>query len=507
MKVNRIPAKAYGLDPSTGKLVERGAAIGIIAAQSIGEPGTQLTMRTFHSGGIAVLKAPEIRAPFDATVEYGDNIRYVKLAGGIHLVTNKNGVIRLRDKNHPEREPEEFTILIGTTIGVGPGDEIGKGDLLATWDPNTAPILAEKKGVVTFRHMTLGVTTKRELDSSGRAATVVIEHKDDLTPAVLIMNGDTVVAEYSIPVGAQVFVNEEDKVEIGGILAKIPRQASKSQDITGGLPRIAELFEARRPKDVAEMAKIEGLVHFDGTVRSKKRLKVVGDDGHSEDHLIPHGKNIIVQAGDRVTKGQLLTDGAPDPHEILEIKGRTELENYIISEIQKVYRRQGVTINDKHIEIIIARMLRKVRISDPGDSDYMWGEQVDRVTIAAVNAEIEAQGGAPATYDPILLGITKASLDTESFISAASFQETTRVLTEASTLARRDKLNGFKENVIMGHLIPAGTGLPAYRRLSISTLGNAVEPEEKKVGKGGKRDKPTRTRSSAPRRARSEENA
>jgi DNA-directed RNA polymerase subunit beta' len=482
MKVNSIPAKAYGLDPSTGKLVERGAAIGIIAAQSIGEPGTQLTMRTFHSGGIAMLKAPEIRAPFDGKIEF-EGIRSVDLAGGLLLVTNKNGIVRLRDPKNPEKDPVEYNILIGTALSVGDGGEISKGSLLAQWDPQTAPILAEKDGIAVFRDMTLGVTTKRELDSSGRVATVVIEHKEDLNPSVQIMKGDKLVAEHFIPVGAQVFVNEDDSVTIGTILAKIPRQASKTQDITGGLPRIAELFEARRPKDVAEMAKIEGIVSFEGTIRSKKKLVVTNDEGHHEEHLIPHGKNIVVQAGDRVNKGQLLTDGAPDPHEILEIQGRTELENYIISEIQKVYRRQGVTINDKHIEIIIARMLRKVRITDPGDTDQFWGEQVDRHSLHRKNKDIEDAGGKGAEFEPILLGITKASLETESFISAASFQETTRVLTDASTLARRDALTGFKENVIMGHLIPAGTGLPAYRRLTVTTLisdGDGDKPSKKK---------------------------
>ncbi|MDR2862340.1 MAG: DNA-directed RNA polymerase subunit beta' [Puniceicoccales bacterium] len=473
MKVNSIPARAYGLDPSTGKLVERGTAIGIIAAQSIGEPGTQLTMRTFHIGGVAnqVLRNPEIRVRNNGLVEF-QGIRYVEIGDNVIIVLNKNGTIFLRDPADRENVLEEHSIVIGSILSVKDGGQIKKGDILARWDPHNVPILSEKAGSVAFRDMIPGVTVKREFDeSSGRVATVVIEHKEDLNPTVQIVDNGKVIAEHFVPVGAQVSVSEGDKINPGALLAKTPRQASKTQDITGGLPRIAELFEARRPKEAAEMAKIEGIVSFEGTVRSKKKLVVTADDGHQEEHLIPHGKHISVHAGDHVRKGQLLTDGAPDPHEILEIQGATALQDYLITEIQKVYRLQGVTINDKHIEIIIARMLRKVRITDPGDTEHFWGEQVDKHALVQKNKRIEDSGGKGAEFEPILLGITKASLETESFISAASFQETTRVLTDASTLARRDALNGFKENVIMGHLIPAGTGLPAYRRLKISTLG------------------------------------
>jgi DNA-directed RNA polymerase subunit beta' len=477
MKINSIPALAYGLDPSTGKLVERGTAIGIIAAQSIGEPGTQLTMRTFHIGGVAnqVLKNPEIRVRNTGKVEF-QGIRYVEIGDKV-IVLNKNGILYLRDPDNHENILEEHNIVIGSILAAKDGGIINKGEILARWDPHNVPILAEKAGVVTFRDMIPGVTIKREFDnSSGRITTVVIEHKEDLNPTVQIVSEGRekkILSEHFIPVGAQVSVNEGDKINLGALLAKTPRQASKTQDITGGLPRIAELFEARRPKEAAEMARIEGAVSFEGTVRSKKKLIVTNDDSHREEHLIPHGKNIIVHAGDRVRKGQLLTEGAPDPHEILEIQGATALQDYLITEIQKVYRLQGVTINDKHIEIIIARMLRKVRITDPGDTDYFWGEQVDRHALVQRNRQIEDAGGKGAEFEPVLLGITKASLETESFISAASFQETTRVLTDASTLARKDILSGFKENVIMGHLIPAGTGLPKYRRLSISTLHGA----------------------------------
>ena len=286
------------------------------------------------------------------------------------------------------------------------------------------------------------------------------------------------LAAYSIPVGAQIAVQEGDSIAPGALLAKTPRQASKTKDITGGLPRVAELFEARRPKDAAEMARIDGVVSFEGTLRGKRKLIVRNEEtAQEEEHLIPTGKHIIVQPGDVVHKGQHLTEGAADPHEILEILGPSALYDFLISQVQEVYRLQGVTINDKHIEIIIRQMLRKVRISDPGDSEYFWGEQVDRAAFLADNKRIEEAGGKPAEAEPILLGITKASLETESFISAASFQETTRVLTDASTLGKIDNLKGFKENVIMGHLIPAGTGLPTYKKLRISLPFGADLPE------------------------------
>ncbi|MDP4693612.1 MAG: DNA-directed RNA polymerase subunit beta', partial [Opitutales bacterium] len=316
---------------------------------------------------------------------------------------------------------------------------INKGDILAMWDPHNIPILSEKAGRIGFSDMIPGVTVKRELDeSTGRIATVVIEHKEDLNPQVEIMDDSgKMIATYAIPTGAQVAVNEDDEIAPGTMLAKTPRQASKTQDITGGLPRVAELFEARRPKEAAEMAKIDGIVSLDGTVRGKKKLLVTDPEtGDEEAHLIPHGKQLTVQVGDLVLKGQHLTDGGADPHEVLEILGPSAVQDYLIAEIQKVYRLQGVTINDKHIEVIISQMLKKVRITDPGDSDFFWGEQVDRFMFHSANDHIEEAGGKPAEGEPVLLGITKASLETESFISAASFQETTRVLTDASTLGK-----------------------------------------------------------------------
>ncbi len=488
MKHSSLPAVSYGINPGTNKLVEVGAAVGIIAAQSIGEPGTQLTMRTFHIGGIAsqFFKNPEIRVRNAGIVTYA-GLRLVSTEEGASIVLNKTGKIVITDNDG--KELENYNIVAGAVLTIPDGNAIEKGEVLAIWDPHHVPILSEKAGVIAFREMIPGVTVKREMDdATGQIATVVIEHKEDLNPLIEIHEAPTrskseraldmavrkgkLIATYSIPTGAQIVVNQGDVISPGALLAKTPRQASKTQDITGGLPRVAELFEARRPKEAAEMAKIDGIVSVGGTVRAKKKLIVTDEDNDlEEEHLIPHGKHIIVQPDDYVLKGQHLTEGAADPHEILEILGPNALQEYLLSEIQKVYRLQGVTINDKHIETIISQMLRKVRITDPGDSEFFWGEQIDRQDFMDENERLIEAGGKPAEGEPILLGITKASIETESFISAASFQETTRVLTDAATLGKKDLLKGFKENVIMGHLIPAGTGLPKYRRLRINTLG------------------------------------
>ena len=483
-----IDAKSYGINPATNKVAKTGDSVGIIAAQSIGEPGTQLTMRTFHIGGVASggFKNPEIRVRNSGIVKYR-GLRLVPTADGASIVLNKTGSIQIVDAE--ERELESYNIVVGSYLPIGDGEEIGKGDLLAQWDPYNVPVLSEKGGTLVFKDMIPGVTVKRELDeASGRIATVVIEHKEDLNPQIEVRDeANKPLASYAIPVGAQIAVNEGDIIAPGSLLAKTPRQASKTKDITGGLPRVAELFEARRPKDAAEMARVDGVVSFEGTLRGKRKLVVRNEETEQEEeHLIAPGKHIIVQPGDVVYKGQHLTEGSADPHEILEILGPSALYDFLIAQVQEVYRLQGVTINDKHIEIIIRQMLRKVRITDPGDSEYFWSEQVDRSAFLAENRRIEEAGGKPAEAEPILLGITKASLETESFISAASFQETTRVLTDASTLGKIDNLKGFKENVIMGHLIPAGTGLPSYKKLKISLpFGNeelADEPVTTEAG-------------------------
>jgi len=466
-----IDAKSYGINPATNKVAKLGDAVGIIAAQSIGEPGTQLTMRTFHIGGVAskIFKNPEIAARNKGTLRF-KGLRLVQTKEGANIVLNKTGSIQIVDELGGELE--SYDIVVGSVLLVGDGITVDKGTRIAVWDPYNVPVLSEKAGVVTFRDMIPGVTIKRELDeSTGRIATTVIEHKEDLNPTVEIHDRTTrkAIATYAIPTGAQVVVNEGDEISAGSLLAKTPRQASKTRDITGGLPRVAELFEARRPKEAAEMARIDGVVSMGGTVRGKRRLVVTNEEaGQEEEHLIPHGKQIIVQPGDRVSKGQHLTEGSADPHEILEILGPSALYDFLLNEVQEVYRLQGVTINDKHIEVIVRQMLRKVRITDTGDTEWFWGEQIERSHFLRENKRIVEAGGKPAEAEPILLGITKASLETESFISAASFQETTRVLTDASTLGKIDTLTGFKENVIMGHLIPAGTGLPKYRNLRIS---------------------------------------
>jgi len=465
-----IDAKSYGINPATSYLAKIGDSVGIIAAQSIGEPGTQLTMRTFHIGGVASggFKNPEIRVRSNGIVKY-KGLRLVPTADGASIVLNKTGSIQIIDAD--EKELESYSIVVGSYLPVADGGEIATGDLLAQWDPYNIPVLSEKGGTLVFKDMIPGVTVKRELDeASGRIATVIIEHKEDLNPQIEVRDeANKPLSAYAIPVGAQIAVNEGDIIAPGSLLAKTPRQASKTKDITGGLPRVAELFEARRPKEATEMARVDGVVSFEGTLRGKRKLMVRNEETEQEEeHLIAPGKHVIVQPGDVVHKGQHLTEGSADPHEILEILGPSALYDFLISQVQEVYRLQGVTINDKHIEIIIRQMLRKIRITDPGDSEYFWSEQIDRSTFLAENRRIEEAGGKPAEAEPILLGITKASLETESFISAASFQETTRVLTDASTLGKVDNLKGFKENVIMGHLIPAGTGLPAYKKLRIT---------------------------------------
>jgi DNA-directed RNA polymerase subunit beta' len=475
-----IDAKSYGINPATNKVAKIGDSVGIIAAQSIGEPGTQLTMRTFHIGGVASAgsKNPEIKVRNAGLIKYR-GLRLVQMEG-VAIVLNKTGSLQVLDEN--DRELEVYPIVVGTVLSVADGAKVAKGQTIAQWDPYNIPVLSEKAGTLAFKDMIPGVTVKRELDeSTGRIATVVIEHKEDLNPQIEIRDDhNKPVAAYAIPTGAQIVVAEGDIIQAGSLLAKTPRQASTTKDITGGLPRVAELVEARRPKEAAEMARIDGIVSFEGSIRGKRKLVVRNEEaGAEEEHLIPHGKHIIVQPGDVVHKGQHLTEGSADPHEILDILGPTALYEFLIGQVQEVYRLQGVSINDKHIEVIIRQMLRKVRITDPGDSEFFWGEQIDRTAFLRENKRLDAAGGKPAEAEPILLGITKASLETESFISAASFQETTRVLTDASTLGKVDGLKGFKENVIMGHLIPAGTGLPAYKKLKVTLpLGGEIPMDD-----------------------------
>ncbi len=476
-------AKCYGRDLATGGPVEIGTAVGIIAAQSIGEPGTQLTMRTFHIGGTAStsFKQPEINTKNAGSVRYHD-IRVVRNQEGDHVVLNKNGAIGVYSDSGVELE--HYTVNLGSILLVDEGDTVKAETLIAKWDPYSVPVLAEQEGNIEFHDFVNNVTMKTEVDEvTGLEGTVVLESKEDLHPQIVIKDdsGKEILGFYSIPSGAHVIVKEGGRVKPGDQLAKIPRKDSKTKDITGGLPRVAELFEARQPRDAAEIAKIEGIVDFAPNQRGRRCL-VIRDEitGGTEEHLIPMGKHIVVFKGDRVRKGQQLTDGPIVPQEILEVCGPQELQEYLVSEVQQVYRLQGVEINDKHIEIIVRQMLRKVRVTDPGDTDFLWGEQVMKQAFLEENEAAIREGKRPAEATPALLGITKASLETESFISAASFQDTTRVLTDAATLGKKDTLRGFKENVIMGHLIPGGTGFHMYRDIKLVPLAEPLEEEDSK---------------------------
>ena len=469
----------YGRNLATGDLVKLGEAVGIIAAQSIGEPGTQLTMRTFHIGGTAsqVFKQPQIKSKHDGLVRYND-LRLVALEDGSNIVLNKNGSISILADDG--RELETHTVVIGAVISVPHDGRVKKGDTFVQWDPYNVPILSEKAGTVQFQDIIEGVTMKQEVDeTTGQEAMVIIDHKEDLHPQINIMDDHgEVIAGYAIPSGAHIVVGEGDRIVAGTLMAKTPRKTSKTKDITGGLPRVAELFEARRPKDAAEISKIDGIVDFGATVRGKRCILIKDPKtGVEEEHLVPIGKHVIVFKGDFVKKGQQLTEGPVVPHEILDVCGPQELQEHLVSEVQEVYRLQGVTINDKHIEIIVRQMLRKVRVTEPGDTLFLWGEQIDKIAFELENDRVEKMGGKPAEAQPVLLGITKASLETESFLSAASFQDTTRVLTEAATMGRMDGLRGFKENVIMGHIIPAGTGFSLHRSLKLQPLVELPEEE------------------------------
>ncbi|MCE2959659.1 MAG: DNA-directed RNA polymerase subunit beta' [Akkermansiaceae bacterium] len=473
-------ANCYGLNLATGLPVKIGEAVGIIAAQSIGEPGTQLTMRTFHVGGVAAatFKQPIIKTKNGGRLVYKD-LRVVQDSDGNWVALNKNGSVSIRDKGGLELE--SHSIIIGSIISTKDGEDVKKGDTIVTWDPYNVPILTEKPGKVEFRDMILGITVASEVDKeTGKKGTMVTEHKEDLHPQVCITDPKSgeVIISYSIPVGAHLSVKEGEVVTGGTQLAKTPRKVARTKDITGGLPRVAELFEARKPKESCVIAKIEGDVSFGGNVRGKKKVIVTDSTtGEQVDHLVPMGKHIIVTEGDKVKRGDQITEGPVSPEDLLEACGATELQEHLVNEVQSVYRVQGVEINDKHIEVIVRQMLRKVKITDPGDADqFLWGDQVERTTFKKVNAEIVANGGKPAEGEPVLLGITKASLETDSFISAASFQDTTRVLTEAATLGRIDYLTGFKENVIMGHLIPAGTGFHHHRDSEFEFTVEEPEP-------------------------------
>jgi DNA-directed RNA polymerase subunit beta' len=471
-----VCAMCYGRDLAHGHIVNIGEAVGIIAAQSIGEPGTQLTMRTFHIGGTAKFEERStLEARHDGTIKYV-NLNTVETRGQYLVVMNRNGEVHVLDEQ--DRSRGKYPVPYGAHLKVRDGSVVKRGDLLAEWDPFSIPILAEVDGAVKYGDIIEGKTMQEQVDEvTGLSRKVIVEFKGanfrtrvsikDGKGKTVRIPGTNAVARYLLPVGANLFVSEGGQVSAGDIVAKIPRETTKTKDITGGLPRVAELFEARKPKEFAVISEIEGTVSYGKDAKGKRKVVISPEIGEEKEYLIPKGKHVSVQEGDRVQAGEALMDGVHNPHDLLTIKGEKALARYLVDEVQEVYRLQGVKINDKHMEVIVRQMLRRVKVKDPGDTSFMADEQVERFRFQEENERVAARGSKPAIGEPILLGITKASLSTQSFISAASFQETTRVLTEASLAGKVDYLRGLKENVIMGRLIPAGTGLPMYRKLGI----------------------------------------
>jgi len=476
-----VCAKCYGRNLSTGRVIELGEAVGVVAAQSIGEPGTQLTMRTFHIGGTAsrTIEQSFIKAKNEGFIKY-HNLR-VTLKNKENVVLNRNGAVSINDAQG--REFERYSLPQGAFITFADGQEVKKGVSLAHWDPYTLPVLTEVGGLVRFEDLRESITMREEINPVTKLSErVVVEHKPEYHPQVVILDEKKeVLGIYPIPIGAHIIVRDGEQVGGGDLLAKIPRMVVKTRDITGGLPRVAELFEARRPKDPAVISEIDGFVEFGETKKNQRLIIVKSATGMAREYIIPHGKHPNVYKGDKVTAGQQLTDGPVVLQDILSVCGDKVLQEYLVNEVQEVYRLQGVRINDKHIEVIIRQMLKKVRVEDPGDTEFLATQQVDKWVFQKENTRVIKKGGKPAQATPLLLGITKASLTTESFISAASFQETTRVLTEAATSGKRDELFGLKENVIVGHLIPAGTGFRAHRDIEVVkvTTQDNVEKKEK----------------------------
>ncbi|MBS1246366.1 MAG: DNA-directed polymerase subunit beta, partial [Proteobacteria bacterium] len=469
-----ICAKCYGRDLGRGHLINQGEAVGVIAAQSIGEPGTQLTMRTFHIGGAAsratTVSGIEVKTTGNVRL---NNIKLVKHASGNNVAVSRSGELVIQDEQGRDRE--RYKIPYGAVLSVSNGDKVKAGKVVANWDPHTHPIITEVAGKIAFTDMIDGVTVNRQTDElTGLSTYVVLDPKQrsgakNIRPMISLMHpstgkplnlaGTEIPARYMLPPGAIIVVNDGAIIGVGDVLARIPQETSKTRDITGGLPRVAELFEARKAKDHALLAETSGIISFGKETKGKLRLVITDKEGKEHEYLIPKGRHITVFEGETVEQGEVIVDGAPVSADILRLLGIEALANYIVDEVQDVYRLQGVKINDKHIEVIVRQMLRKVRIEDAGDTTFLPGEQVERSRLLEDNEQIERDGKRLATYERVLLGITKASLSTESFISAASFQETTRVLTEAAITGKSDHLRGLKENVIVGRLIPAGTGL------------------------------------------------
>jgi len=514
----------YGINLTTGKLVNIGEAVGVVAAQSIGEPGTQLTLRTFHIGGTAdrIAAESQVISKYDGKIEY-ENVDVIRQKNNILINVRRNGIVKVLDENNRVRS--RFTVPYGAQIHVPDGERVKEGQVIFTWDPYSDSIVADKSGIVKYMDIKEDVSYSEETDdTTGKRQKVIIESKGrKLNPHLhLVDDKGEKVGNYILPTGAYLLVNDGDFVNAGDALVKIPKEASRTKDITGGLPRVTELFEARKPKEPATISEIDGAVKFGALKRGIREVIVTSPDGKTEKkYQIPYGKHILVHDNDRVTAGERLTEGSVVPQDILAILGASKVQEYLVNEIQDVYRLQGVRINDKHIEVIVRQMLQKVRIEDPGDTQYLEGDQVDILKFQDENKKMltmvvvedpgdsgfqtgdliergeinrqnrklkkegkkqaEARPAKPAIYQPLLLGITQASLSTESFISAASFQETTRVLTEAAVEKKVDFLVGLKENVIMGHLIPAGTGLAKYQRLDVEGPEIEVEPEPERV--------------------------
>ena len=466
----------YGRDLARGHMVNIGEAVGVIAAQSIGEPGTQLTMRTFHIGGVGQVRTEQsqLEARYDGVVKL-DGTDVVKREKH-YIVMNRHGELAIQDETGRERE--RYGLTYGAKLYFGDGDRVKEGQLLSEWDPFSVPILTEVGGVVKFGDVIEGVTMTEQLDEvTGLSRKMITESRDaELRPRISLKDehGKTLkipssenAARYFLPVGANITVTEGDKIEAGDIIARIPRETTKTKDITGGLPRVAELFESRKPKEHAVIAEIDGVVSFGKDTKGKRKVLITPEKGEPKEYLISKGKHLSVREGDKIHAGEPLMDGAANPHDILKVLGEKALAKYLVDEVQEVYRLQGVKINDKHIETIVRQMLRRIRVIDVGDTSFLVDEHVEKYVFEEENERVMQKNGKPAQGEPLLLGITKASLSTESFISASSFQETTKVLTEAAVCGKVDYLRGLKENVIMGRLIPAGTGLAAYKRLSV----------------------------------------
>ncbi len=476
-----VCSKCYGRNLATGRLVELGEAVGVIAAQSIGEPGTQLTMRTFHIGGTAsrIVAQSFVKSKNKGIVKY-HSLR-VTTKNKEFIVLNRNGSISINDKQG--RELERYTVPQGSFISIKDEEEIIKGIMFVRWDPYTIPVLTEVGGQVKYEDLKEGVTLRDELNPVTKLTErVVVEHKTEYHPQILILDDKhEVLGIYPIPIGSHILLKDGQTASAGDLLAKIPRLVTKTRDITGGLPRVAELFEARRPKDPAVISEIDGFVEFGESKKGQRVIIVRSSTDMLREYVIPHGKHPNVYKGDKVLAGQQLTDGPVVLQDILRVSGDKVLQEYLVNEVQEVYRLQGVHINDKHIEVIIRQMLKKVRIEDSGDTDFLATQQIDKWKFQKENARVIKKGEKPALATPLLLGITKASLTTESFISAASFQETTRVLTDAAASGKQDELFGLKENVIVGHLIPSGTGFKTHREIEVVKLAQEKREQLEKV--------------------------